>query len=772
MIIVILHIIGHRLLFQITEYLVKTKLPIKSKISHREFKEIMMSQEKMRSMSSAIIDGIYCYILLQHGKIGPEGSYIMGIFIIVFWVDFHFYVTHRFMHWSEFLYKHVHYIHHQSHNPNVWSSLSFHPVEAIIFFSAYLIVLIVPMPSILFWSFKFGMVIGPLHAHIGYDLGPIVKGPAHHYLHHAFKMGNYGGFPTGIWDKLFDTELNDDGKPNNSSNNNISTPIDDRSSYPVQTYFFFFLIVQLLFDYDVPIWIVILSLLITWIALLDGMLVIFPSMSQRKWKKKKVFVIGLSRTGTTSITEALNNIGICTHHFCGPLVKIANDNYEIVDKYVDNLDGHTDIAPTIVAETLAQKYPEAVFIYTTRPRNEWARALVRFVTEEPRRTLFTTHPTPKTFYSAAYGDGWVNYDEEQWGKIHDAHEKRMQRLKRQIGNKRFLKIDLTSLGKKGKDETMWNAIGNFLQVDVSNAPKKFPHRFVFQYSAIDQPKRQMKYLLHRIVSRKWVLLLLWIFVYVGRFFDSGQCTRACRVWNGNNPLAPLLAGTTGNWFEPADVYGLRIGYDTCKCYGNNEHIQRDVIPRLHLEVATKDQWWFKADTTAVCSSNGQEYDNALDVPTSDTVTNCGKCGKCSSVNDVDAMHTRAETLTKRASVGALLYLFAGKGAHNLFFQSSIVGFSPACAKCWLLATQCNLASCAEYCLFGWENPLSTESATSEGKLNSCMHCDEVKCSGYYLQSCGTNRRAAGVVTDIQRDEGMEICIEAKNGAKKRQTTSN
>ena len=63
MIIVILHIIGHRLLFQITEYLVKTKLPIKSKISHREFKEIMMSQEKMRSMSSAIIDGIYLYFI-------------------------------------------------------------------------------------------------------------------------------------------------------------------------------------------------------------------------------------------------------------------------------------------------------------------------------------------------------------------------------------------------------------------------------------------------------------------------------------------------------------------------------------------------------------------------------------------------------------------------------------------------------------------------------------------------------------------------------------
>ena len=38
--------------------------------------------------------------------------------------------------------------------------------------------------------------------------------------------------------------------------------------------------------------------------------------------EKESIVIGLSRTGTTSITEALNNIGICTHHFCGPLVKL------------------------------------------------------------------------------------------------------------------------------------------------------------------------------------------------------------------------------------------------------------------------------------------------------------------------------------------------------------------------------------------------------------------------------------------------------------------
>ena len=166
----------------------------------------MVSLEKQRSMCSAVIDGIYCSLILTYGKIG-SGSWVIGVLIVFFWTDFHFYVTHRLMHMSPFLYKNVHYIHHQSHNVNVWSSLSFHPVEAIIFFSAYLIVLVVPMPTFVWWSFKLGMVLGPLHAHIGYDLGAVVKGPAHHYLHHALKNGNFGGFPTGLWDKLFGTEL-------------------------------------------------------------------------------------------------------------------------------------------------------------------------------------------------------------------------------------------------------------------------------------------------------------------------------------------------------------------------------------------------------------------------------------------------------------------------------------------------------------------------------------------------------------------------------------
>ena len=94
------------------------------------------------------------------------------------------------------------------------------PMEACIFFSAYLICLYISLPMYLFYGFKLGMVLGPIQAHCGYDLGKIVKGPAHHYLHHSLQRGNFGGFPTGIWDKLFGTEI-----VNPSSTAPLSAPV-------------------------------------------------------------------------------------------------------------------------------------------------------------------------------------------------------------------------------------------------------------------------------------------------------------------------------------------------------------------------------------------------------------------------------------------------------------------------------------------------------------------------------------------------------------------
>ena len=164
-------------------------------------------REKMRTIASAVIDALYCVIIETYGRVDDEANadlLLPGLLIAV-WTDLHFYVTHRLLHLPA-LFRLAHYAHHESTNPGPWSSLSFHPIEGIVFFSAYLLVLFMPISVELWWGFKAGMVVGPLLAHCGYDFG-LIQTPRHHYLHHRYKTGNFGGWPSGLWDKLFRTEL-------------------------------------------------------------------------------------------------------------------------------------------------------------------------------------------------------------------------------------------------------------------------------------------------------------------------------------------------------------------------------------------------------------------------------------------------------------------------------------------------------------------------------------------------------------------------------------
>ena len=744
------------------------------KINPRSTDIKIILREKKRVWYSCLIDAFYAVLIRKYGSFSSLGTCswleIVGwSLLVLFWTDVHFYITHRLLHAFPWLYRKFHYVHHESHNPNVWSSLSFHPIEGIIFFSAYLIVLVVaPMPLEIWYCFKIGMVVGPAHAHLGFDLGSLVKGPAHHYLHHKYKNGNFGGFPTGIWDKLFNTEINKSGQPttdSTTSKGRTTRLISTSSSAALFLRWSFggFILLTLLSELNLPLWLTYVAGIIIWILLLDGMLVIFPPPRRdAKEQPKKVFVIGLSRTGTTSITEALNHLGLHVHHFCGPLVSnVTTSTPTVNSNYSDFLDGHTDIATILVMEDLAKLYPSARFIHTLRNKQEWCKAMIQFVSKEPRKTLFKYHPTPRSFYDAAYGDHWWEHSMEQWGDIWEKHVARVNELKKDV---QVLDINLTSMGKKNMNAEMWDALTKYLNLKPPKDGTAFPHRYVFRYSAIDQPKRQIKYAVQRFMTWKNLFLCYLILLFI-RFYDGGQCTRACRVVNGQGE-SPSVLGKTGNWFEPKDVWGLRIGWDKCYCMnGTASSLNSTVVQRIHPAIHTKDQWWFQ--TKQVCGVNGREYQKSTDSPVA--VTNCGQCSKCSNVKDVDAMHSKSEGegnsfgLTKRASLAAIGYLFGGKLVHSFIFQNAwFIGFSNSCSECWFEATRCNLQSCAGYCLFGWENPLSVSSTTAAGskQLNSCMHCDEIHCSAYYLQSCGANRRTSGVVTDIDRPD-EHVCKAAR-----------
>lgn len=278
-----------------------------------------------------------------------------------------------------------------------------------------------------------------------------------------------------------------------------------------------------------------------------------------------------------------------------------------------------------------------------------------------------------------------------------------------------------------------------------------------------------------------------IFVY--RFWDLGQCNRACRVVHGSG--APKVHGSSGSWAQ-IKIEGSRQFFDPgmCSCQKVPTPMHRTLkggitplpsVPRYHKPIQTKDQWWFNTDAvcgtgvTAVGQSEGHAQGGVGSKSAADTlppvdglagnprqdaqmirkhydseaqaradgasVLNCGQCGMCSTTHDTDRMHIKSKSLTKLASVAAVIYLFFGQYAHRVAMQSQSmgIGYSDNCAWCWTQATECNLANCARHCLFGWQNPLSSDNnvqgtdAKSEPKLNACLHCDEIYCSAYYLQ---------------------------------------
>ena len=109
----------------------------------------------------------------------------------------HFFCIHRLIH-TEFGYRWIHAIHHNSINPSPWSSLSMHPVEHLGYLGVALWHLVIPSNPILALYQLHQAGFGAIPGHIGFDkieLGEDRAVDSHayiHYLHHKYFEVNYG----------------------------------------------------------------------------------------------------------------------------------------------------------------------------------------------------------------------------------------------------------------------------------------------------------------------------------------------------------------------------------------------------------------------------------------------------------------------------------------------------------------------------------------------------------------------------------------------------
>lgn len=148
-------------------------------------------------IAAAYETAIYCGICTGVIAVEHETSVLTALLLLA-WADLHFFITHRMLH-LKWLYRRVHYVHHLATNTNVWSTFSFHPVEAFVYFSAMLVVFVAPVSLLHILLLKIAVDYTGAYGHLGF--ASRFGGSRFHYLHHKRHDVNFGA--SVIWDRLF-----------------------------------------------------------------------------------------------------------------------------------------------------------------------------------------------------------------------------------------------------------------------------------------------------------------------------------------------------------------------------------------------------------------------------------------------------------------------------------------------------------------------------------------------------------------------------------------
>lgn len=140
----------------------------------------------------------------------------------------------------------------------------------------------------------------------------------------------------------------------------------------------------------------------------------------------KVFGIGLSRTGTKSLTISLNQLGFNIVHYPNDsqtLQEFMAANYDL--SILHDCDGITDITVAAYYAQLDRIFPNSKFILTVRDKESWLKAVEAHWHNKP---IFDTNPENQDkmrlrrfLRLAVYGTYTFNADRLAY--VYDLHHK-------------------------------------------------------------------------------------------------------------------------------------------------------------------------------------------------------------------------------------------------------------------------------------------------------------------------------------------------------------
>tara|TARA_B110000459_G_scaffold202954_1_gene257556 strand:+ start:1164 stop:1883 length:720 start_codon:yes stop_codon:yes gene_type:complete len=184
------------------------------KIEAKTLKKNQTSFEIKHSVKSIVIFGFsilpIVYLVRNNSiKFLPDTflNILGGIVILTLWNEIHFYISHRILH-QKYLLKNVHYIHHKSYIPTIYSVYSFHWIEALILSTVPLTIIpFIPISMIAVFIYPLVSILLNFAGHSNYRFG---NGKGNdwknfgtlHHQHHSKGKRNFG-FAINILDRLF-----------------------------------------------------------------------------------------------------------------------------------------------------------------------------------------------------------------------------------------------------------------------------------------------------------------------------------------------------------------------------------------------------------------------------------------------------------------------------------------------------------------------------------------------------------------------------------------
>jgi hypothetical protein len=180
-----------------------------------------------------------------------------------------------------------------------------------------------------------------------------------------------------------------------------------------------------------------------------------PSLTDRA----RVFCIGLNKTGTISLHQALEHLGYRSLHWGGPPVRrLIEANAEAGRPLLDGVeefDAYSDIlALSERFELLDRQYPGSRFIVTTRPVDDWIASREAHVLRNRERAAQGT-----------YAGDFLDIEPDRWRAEFAEHHRRIAAYF--TGRDDLLEMRIT-------EGDGYERLCPFLGVEVPDEP--FPHR--------------------------------------------------------------------------------------------------------------------------------------------------------------------------------------------------------------------------------------------------------------------------------------------------------